>query len=299
MNRRRTIGRGITLLATIAMAAGSTMPVAAAGTTKTSKPSPLTPRSVTAGPTSLGITSFGRILVDAANSHVFVSSYGNSQIVVLDYSGTIVKTITGEAGAYGMALSGGTLYVALSTGGAIDRIDTTTLLETSPLVSGIVHPTDLVLAGSRLWATSGNCGTWGAVSLVSVDPAAATPTVVPYPSAFTVNNGLSYCAAFASNPASNPNLLLAWDLGLSPADITSFDVSSGSPVQVTTAHETALGNLTDVAVNPDGTHFVTASGSPYEFDEWTVSSLGQDGVVYPANAYPTAVATVGANGNVM
>ena len=58
-------------------------------------------------------------------------------------------------------------------------------------------------------------------------------------------------AAFASNPTANPNLLLAWDLGLSPADITSFDVSSGSPVQTTTAHESSLGNLTDVALNPD------------------------------------------------
>src|ERR1700694_3158075 len=299
MNRRHTIARVITLLATLAMAAGSTLPVSAAGPTKLSKASPVTPRSVAAGPTSLGITSYGRILVDAANSHVFVSSPGGSSIVVLDYTGTIVKTITGEAGAYGMAINGNTLYVALSTGGSIDRIDLTTLMETSPLVSGIVHPWDIVLAGSKLWATNGNCGTWGAVSLVSVDPAAATPTVVSYPSAFTVNNSLSYCAAFASNPTANPNLLLAWDLGLSPADITSFDVSSGSPVQVTTAHETALGNLTDVAVNPDGTHFITASGAPYEFDEWTVSSLGQDGVVYPANAYPTAVATVGANGNVM
>ena len=113
MNRRRTIGRGITLLAALAMAAGN---LSVPGAT----------RAFASGPTSLGVTSFGRILVDAANSHVFVSSPGSSSIIVLDYTGAIVKTITGEAGAYGMALSGSTLYVALSTAGAIEKIDTCT-----------------------------------------------------------------------------------------------------------------------------------------------------------------------------
>ena len=57
---------------------------------------PATLQARATGPTSLGVTSFGRILVDAATSHVFVSSPGSSSIIVLDYSGTIVKTITGE-----------------------------------------------------------------------------------------------------------------------------------------------------------------------------------------------------------
>src|SRR5260370_13159392 len=124
MNHGQRLGRATTLLATLAIAAGSSSSLPAAA----------------AGPTSLGITSFGRILVDAANSHVFVSSPGSSQIVVLDYTGTIVKTITGEAGAYRMALSSSTLFVALSTGGAIEKIDTTTLLDSGQLVNGIVHP---------------------------------------------------------------------------------------------------------------------------------------------------------------
>ena len=249
-----------------------------------------------AGPTNLGVTSFGRILVDPATSHIFVSSPSSSEVIVLDFNGNIVKTITGEAGAYGMALNGSTLYVALSTAGSIDRIDTGTLTESSVLVTGIVHPTDLVYAGSKLWTTTGNCASGWSVQLVSVDPAATTPSVVTQAGAFTNTNSLTYCAAFASNPTANPNLLLAWDLGLSPATITTFDVSAGSAVQQQSLYEGALGNLQDVAINPDGTHFVTASGSPYEFDEWNLSNLGQDGVVYPGNAYPTAIATSAANG---
>jgi len=254
--------------------------------------------AVAAPPTNLGTTTFGRIVVDAATSHIFVSSPGSSEILVLDFNGAIVKTITGLAGAWGMALSGSTLYVVLNTAGAIEKVDTGSLNDTGTLVSGLVRPTDLVLAGSKLWTTTGNCANW-TVELVSVDPAATTPAVTPYPTAFTQSNALSYCAAFASNPHGNPNLLLAWDLGLEPATITSFDVSSGSPVQMQSVWESPLGNLQDIAVNPDGTHFITASGAPYEFDEWKVSDLAQDGIVYPANTYPTAVATTAGNGGVM
>ncbi len=250
------------------------------------------------GPTSLGVTSFGRILVDPATSHTFVSSPGSSDIFVLDFNGNIVKTITGEAGADAMAIVGNTLYVSLTTTGAIDKIDTGTLTETGVLVNGLVRPGDLFYAGSKLWSTSGNCAS-STVELVSVDPAAPTPTVTHYPGVFNGANALAFCARFASNPASNPNLLLGWDLGSNPAQITTFDVSSGSPVQKASALEGILGNLQDVAVNPGGTHFITASGAPYEFDEWNVADLTQDGVIYPANTYPTAVATSPAAGGLM
>src|SRR5205823_8160254 len=80
--------------------------------------------SAIATPTDLGTKSFGRIIVDPATSHIFVSSPGDSQVVVLDYNGAIVKTITTEAGAFGMALSGRTRYGVLNTAGAIEKIDT-------------------------------------------------------------------------------------------------------------------------------------------------------------------------------
>ena len=293
MNRGRSVGRLITLLATLGIALGAlpSLPVAASSA-RASK------ATVAAAPTNLGVTSFGRILVDPATSHVFVSSPGSSEIFVLDYNGTVLKTITGEAGAWGMALSGSTLYVVLSTAGTIEKIDTGTLTDSGMLVNGLVRPTDIFLAGSKLWTTTGNCANWS-VQLVSIDPATNPPTVVTDPNAFNANNSLSYCAAFASNPTSNPNLLLAWDIGLSPATITSFDVSTGAPVQQASAWESPLGNLQDVAVNPDGTHFITASGAPYEFDEWKVSDLSQDGVIYAAKTYPDAVATTAGNGGLM
>src|SRR5437763_8083949 len=73
------------------------------------------------------------IVVDPAGQHVFVSSGpGTSSIVVLNYAGAIVKTITGENGASGMALNPAThtLYVALHDVTAISEINTQTLTET-------------------------------------------------------------------------------------------------------------------------------------------------------------------------
>ena len=84
--------------------------------------------------TPLSLTSFGSMAVDDANEQVFVSGgqFGSS-IVVLDFDGNILTTITREQGANGMALDSatGTLYVALQNANAISKIDTATLAETS------------------------------------------------------------------------------------------------------------------------------------------------------------------------
>jgi hypothetical protein len=245
----------------------------------------------------LHVTSFGRILVDPASSQIFVSTGSGNSIVVLSLTGTVTKTITGETGAGAMVVHGTTLYVTLSSG-AIDRVNTATLTETSTLVTGLTSPRDLSYAGSKLWTTTGAC-TSNTLQLASVDPAAVSPSVTTYTSAFTNTNGLSYCAAFATNHAANPGFLLAWDLGLIPATATVFDVSSGSPVQGQSASNSIWANLQDVAVNPDGTHFATASGSPYEFDEFALSNLAQSSVVYAGSPYPTSIDTSGANGGVL
>jgi hypothetical protein len=258
------------------------------------------PQSADAAVTTvdLGLSNFGRILVDPLKSIIFVSSPGSDSIVVTDLSGNIITTITGESGADAMTIVGSTLYVVLRTAGAIDRIDITTLKETSMLVTGLVSPQDLTYAHGLLWTTTGACASWS-TQLASVDPSALTPSVTTYSSAFNVNNGLSYCAQFATNHTFNPDFFVAWDWGIGPATLTSFDVSSGSPVQGASKWESILGNLQDVAINPDQTHLITASGAPYEFDEWNVSDRTADGVVYPANPYPTAVDTSAGNLGVM
>jgi hypothetical protein len=228
-------------------------------------------------------------VVDGASSHVFVSSPQSSAIVVLDFSGHVLRTITNEPGADAMVVIGSVLYVTLTTAGAVDAIDTKKLSRIRTLTTGLVSPMDLVAAGGRLWTTTGPCAQWS-TQLVGVDLDSGTKHTFKLPS----ESLLSYCAAFAANDRTS-NLILAWSMGLEPAEISVIDVSTGSPVFVLSAREERLGNLKDVAFTRDRTRFITASGAPYEFDEWNLSDLNQDGVIYPAGPYPVAVA-VTANG---
>jgi len=242
--------------------------------------------ALAAGPINLNLTDFGRILVDPATSHVFVSSPADSSIVVLDFSGNIVKTITGESGADAMVVVGSTLYVTLDTAsGGIDRIDTGTLTETSPLTMGLVQPNDLTYAGGMLWTTSGACQNY-VTQLVRVDPSASINPTTFFPAAFT-GTQLSYCASFATNHANNPTFLLAWCPDLTPTQVTTFDVSSGSPVTLQSKTVIPAQTVTDAVINPDGTHFVaTNNGSVQaEFDEFNLSDLTPNGIVYPPYAY--------------
>jgi hypothetical protein len=284
----------LALAGAIAACGGGTAHRTATAAPPTFAPTPVPMASPSAAPgiaspafsaTTLPVSGFGRIVVDAATGHVFVSSPKSSAIVVLDLDGNIVQTITGEAGADAMVIKGSVLYVTLTTAGAIDEISTISLSRTKTLITGLVNPADLAMAGGLLWTTTGRCALWS-TKLVSVDTATgATHTYAP-----PANSSLAYCAAFATS-SSQPNLIVAWGYGLSPATITRIEISStGRPSFKQNATEMVLGNLSDVAITRDGAHFITASGAPYEFDEWNLNSLAQDGVIYPAGAYPVAVA---------
>jgi hypothetical protein len=241
----------------------------------------------------LPVAGFGRIATDPSNCQVFISSPGSDAIVVVDYTGKVVTTIAGEFGADAMVVRGSTLYVTLTTGGGIDAISTTKLSKIRRLASGLVSPRDLVIAGGLLWTTTGPCAQ-RTLQLASVDPTTGTTHLY----APSVDSDLSYCAALVSSLAT-PNLILAWDMGIGPGTLTKIDVSSGEPVFVQSKLEMRLENLIDLAFTPDGMRFVTASGWPYEFDEWNLAGLDQDGVIYPGGAYPIAVAVTGAGGGTM
>ena len=285
---------GIALALTLALTAcGGGAPTASASRAATASPvaSPTAaakhdPCSRAQGATSvtLPVTGFGRVVGDTHHCQVFVSSPASNAVVAVDFSGDVLKTIPDEFGAGAMAIDGSTLYVALTTTGAIDAIDTETLTRIKTVATGLVKPRDLVFAGGRLWTTTGECAQWS-LQLVGIDP--ATGKVSPFDAARSTN--LSYCAGFATT-ASNGNVLVAWDSGLEPGSLTVFNVSGATPVIQASKREETLGNLIDAAITPHGDKLVTASGSPYEFDQWALASASPDGVVYPGSAYPNSVA---------
>lgn len=240
---------------------------------------------------TLPVSGVADMVVDAAHGHIFLSAPSNNEILVLDYHGNIVTTITGESDPNSMVIVGSTLYVTLVSLGGVDRIDTGTLTETSPLtLHSLVQPGELVYAVGELWTATYVPGNLEPLCLARID--ASTGAVTTYMS--FCNGGLG----IRLNPADG-NMLITWNVGMSPATITTIDVSTGSPVPLVSLREETLDNVQDVAGDPAGNGFITAAGGTYAFDEFRYWDLNQNGVVYPAAAYPTAVATTSAQGGLM
>ena len=211
----------------------------------------LAPQPALAGTaTALSLTSFGSIVVDDAHEHVFVSGgQFASSIVVLDFDGNIVTTITGEQGANGMALdpATGTLYVALQNANAISKIDTGTLAETSRFTTtGMSKPRKIALAGGRVWFDY-NCGGSGGIGSAALAGTDVT------------TEGGPDCATFATSPGDTDMLAGAVIRG---EDAYVWDVSSGNLVQ-TTSFSTPGGadDLRDIALTPDGSELLISAAN--------------------------------------
>ena len=228
--------------------------------------------------TPLSLTSFGSIAVDDANGHVFVSGgqFGNS-IVVLDFDGNVVTTISGEQGANGMAIeaSTGTLYVALQTANAISKIDTGTLAETSRFATtGMSGPRKLALAGGRVWFDY-NCGGPGGIGSAALDGTDLT------------TEGGPECVTFATSPG-DTDLLAAAVIRRESAYV--WDVSSGNLVQTASlATPGGADDIRDIALSPDASELLVASANPSSVNSFLLadSSLAHS---YATGPYPLAAA---------
>jgi hypothetical protein len=220
------------------------------------------------------------MVVDAATSHVFVSLPAQNEVVVLDFAGDIVGTISDEAGARGLAMLDGHLYVVAADADAIDEIDTTTLVRTRTVASGLTHMKRLATAANALWA-----GSSGSLRRIALDGTVTTFTGPPS----------AYALDVVTDPADSSKLI-TYSAGISPVTIAMVDVSGAAPVVLHKASPPHMSNVNDIAVSPDGTHLVPVGGAPHEFDEINASDLTATGVVYPANPYPTAAAMTGAGG---
>ena len=228
------------------------------------------------------LQGFGDMIVDASTGRIFVSSgKAGSSIVVFDQAGDPVKTISGVSGAAGMVLDDGKLYVGLRNAAGIDVIDTATLTKVDSISTpSPVSSETMVKAGGRLWFATGECSQWDA-KLTAID--VASEVVVAYPGP---TNGSFYCPMLAAAPK-DPDSLLVWESGLSPASVYKYDVSGSEPV-LAAQMRTDSSNMRDIAISADLSTFFTASGSPYEIVAYRYSDLAKSGS-YPTGAYPSAV----------
>lgn len=129
-------------------------------------------RAVTAGiglePTRLP-EGFRSMVVDDTNRRVFVSSNWSDIVTVLDFTGRVVKELTGLDGANSMLIHDSTLYVVLEERGTVDAYDTKTFNRVRRYGDGILdHPRPLAMAGGKLWTSTGECDKWK-TRLASID----------------------------------------------------------------------------------------------------------------------------------
>lgn len=239
--------------------------------------------------TKLPFSSPGGIVVDPVGQHVFVS--GGSSVVVLDFQGNIVKTITGEDGASQMALDSAThtLYVALRDANAISEIDTQTLTETTRF-STYTDPTSLVIAANKLWIScfnddGTNChdGTVSAgIVSANLDGSGQTSAIPSW-----------FFATVLASGGTGGNLLAVGDTYGEPSAVGVYDVSGGTPTLVSSlpSNESDLTFVNGMTFDGSGTNLLVTAGSPGDVEAFSfASSTMASSAEYPTGPYPRAVA---------
>ncbi|MFE0512700.1 Ig-like domain repeat protein [Streptomyces sp. NPDC058964] len=235
----------------------------------------------------LPVKSTGDIVVDGVHQRVFVSDPGNGKIVVTDYSGTVVKQVTGLPAVTGLELSAdsGTLYAAVQGADAVVALDTATDTESARYAVGDA-PTSVALADGKLWFGYGAAGEG---NIGSIDLTSEQHEVT------LGQEGTFWYQAPMLDAAPGSDTLVAGAIGQSPVYLASYDVSSGTAKRLAYTSD-AGSTLGDLQVTPDGKDVVVASGAPYHHQVFKTSDLTADGQ-YASDAYPNSVA-ISPNGTV-
>lgn len=233
------------------------------------------------GATRLALGNVGDMVVDPAHSHVFVSSRdGGTSVVVLDFDGNVVDTITGLSYPWGMAIdeATSTLYVAQSGGSSIATVDTSTLEVTGDLsVAPWTAPRWIALAGGRLWfahdcITSSDAG-MASIALDGSDLQTPDGADLPY-----------YCPTFAPSPT-DPDVMAVVDRGVSPSTIYVYDVSTATPSLIVKKASAPIGP--DLVISPDGSELLGMASSGVGALRLSDLALLR---TYPSNGYANAAA---------
>lgn len=221
--------------------------------------------------TALPLTGYADMIVDPEHGRLYVTGgSGNSSIVVLDFTGSVVTTISGQSGAAGMALDQATsrLYVALFGANSISVIDTDTLTEVTRFSVAPRTPYFLGLAAGKLWFAPFPCPASDFGSSVNLDGT-------------NIQDWLPGCP-FATTSA-NPALLTVfhevWNVSTIPATVAgTWPNPPGGE-----------GPRWDLVFSASGDRVLTATGAPYDLREYRISDGGL-AATYDTGPYPHAVA---------
>jgi hypothetical protein len=232
--------------------------------------------------TVLPFASYQDMAVDTEHGHLFVS--GGDLVVVTDLAGRIVKTLDGQKGASGLALSadGATLYAALNQAGAIAAISTAKLKETGRYKVGSFCPRDLALAQGRIWFSHDCDGLRAGFSSLQLD--GGRPVVKQW----------GWNSLYAPRLAATqqwPDLLLVGSVTL---PLVAYDISAGDPVAQLPSEQASPPRSRDFDLTADGRQVVVAGDAGHlVLNTWGLVQVG----LYPTGPQANAVA-VGARDRV-
>jgi hypothetical protein len=222
--------------------------------------------------TALPLAGYTSLVADSVHGHVFVSGASTDPVLVTDFAGADVGTLSALTGADALALSANSaiLYAAISGTDEIAAVDTATLQEVAIYFTGAGHdPVHLAVVGHGVWFSYGGPG---AAGIGELDP--GVPAVgVTAESAF-------YSAPLLAASPSAPDTLVAGDGGMSPSVIESFDVATGSPVEIAKSdpwtQSDGCSNLGGLAITAAGTDVIAACGAPYYGSSLGISTMTED-----------------------
>ncbi|GAA1939147.1 hypothetical protein GCM10009837_76660 [Streptomyces durmitorensis] len=243
--------------------------------------------AATAGPAAadsahlLGVKSAADILVDGAHQRVYVSDPVEGKIVVTDYAGAVKATLDGLPDVDGLALSAdsGQVYAAVAGLNRIVAVDTSSYAQSASYkLDGAEKPRTLAMASGKLWFGYGS----GGGGIGSLDLSGAEPVV-----ALGQDGEASFYAAPELGSDPDSGVLVAGEKDISTGELTVYDVSGPKPeLKVTKSVDGAF--FDDIAVSPDGTQIVTASGAPYYHPVYSTEDLSPIGR-YNSGDYGAAV----------
>jgi hypothetical protein len=220
------------------------------------------------------------VVVDPAGQHVFVSGGpGTSSIVVLNYAGQIVKTITGQNGASGMALDAAThtLYVALHDVTEISEINTQTLTESRHFATQAADPTSVAIAGGKVWYSCFQNDGQGCLVQANLDGTGQSSPI----------SGFFFATTLAAGGPGNKYLAIG-ETYESPPMIKIYDVSGATPNLISSARPDDS-DVASMTFDPSGANLLLATGAPYYIQSLATATLLPSGQ-YPTGPYPIAVA---------
>lgn len=231
---------------------------------------------------ALPLSGFSAITTDPASGRVFVSSMADGAVTASDAAGNVQAKLSGLPGADGLAVSGDTLYVALSGEDSIAAVDLVTFTVRARYFTGTgTCPAHLAATREVIWFGYG-CGTSWSGRLGSLRMDQGTPVI-------TLNLGGVHANHVPLVAADRGTTLLVGEQGSSSATIHVFDiVEHDLRIRVKSGFGTIGGFLNQLGMPQDGSQVLVATGSPYHVQGFTPDRLRLAAVYDVDGPYPAA-----------